>query len=1158
MGKHKIVKSAAAVALVASAVTAVAPGASAASYKVNAKDQLVSSSTGKLIKGWKVFGGKLYKNGKLAPAKKYKIIGKGAAQRLYYGPTLKKGYKTANSKALLFKDGKLADGWKQAGKNERLYKNGKLDKGYTVYTNVEGDKFLYLNGKLKKGDKTATRAGETLLFTDGLLSKGLKEFKGKTYYNGKVANGTIEGKEYDNGVLVTDVVSVKAINATTVEVTYKKAQADVKTADFTIEGLEVKNASVKQTDSKVVVLTTSTQEAGKEYTLKQGDSSKKFTGVSAVVPTAVTFSNPSQQAVIGNQVTVEAAVTVAEGQSKAGIPVTFNITDGTAFNTVAPQVVEAFTDENGVAKYTYTKYAEGDDSVQAYATGDASKRTQVGKVYWGKTQRLTIQEANSNNTLANGSKKVYNVTTTDVKDGDYLYVAFKENVNVTPDKVVKDVTVHDAEGAAYPYQIADGSAKQVVKVKVKDGKATFTLTGANATVTPIIFKDADGKETLQNTELQAQAPSVTFSTQATQEIKVEAKGVANAAVQEGTDLQSGLGGRDYTVTVTDTNGKLAPAGTKVYVGFKKDAAKDAEIYDYDAKTGEVVAAKTANVTDSYQTKEFTVGSNGQVTFRVAGKSAGYATPTVFIDNGEDKNDGKLTDKDLQVTAETTYFVAPKVETSKLSVDDVDKKVVAGTPAKFTYATLDQNGFLYPVAGVEVTFEVAAKFNNVVANGTTVVAGTTKTVKTVTLANGIATLEVNADNAADVTVNASATKGFANQTESISFVKSSTVIPVPAEVLSSINKAAADKDAEELEKALKNLDAYNKLTADKQEEVVNNILAEVKEKGSINSNKVQEILDAAAKTPETPTTPDTTLTLKEVAPALNATKTGSKEEVAAVLAKYPEYNKLNDTEKAAAVDALAPDAVTGTVETADVKTIIDDVVATKASTLTTLVYSPAAAEALGTQSSATQNNVTISTKDLVNSVDYNGTTFKFVPTTGTETTATLTDTKEVTVKLAQKVTNATLGTTEITATYDDVKKAIEDYSSDFEVTFDPSITDTSVVIPAAGINNIVLASGVNGTAATPANLVLTFDKNVALKAAANEVEVVLVNASGAETKVVVPKEDVAISTTTATLTLPGAIADGAYTVKSVSNLVDAATNAVIIPDGTSAISTTFTN
>ena len=38
------------------------------------------------------------------------------------------------------------------------------------------------------------------------------------------------------------VVSVNAINATTVEVTYKEAVSDIKTSDYTIEGLTVSNA----------------------------------------------------------------------------------------------------------------------------------------------------------------------------------------------------------------------------------------------------------------------------------------------------------------------------------------------------------------------------------------------------------------------------------------------------------------------------------------------------------------------------------------------------------------------------------------------------------------------------------------------------------------------------------------------------------------------------------------------------------------------------------------------------------------------------------------------------------------------------------------------------------------------------------------------------
>lgn len=1170
MGKHKIIKSAAAVALTASVVATAAPGASAASYKTNAKDQLVHTSTGKLVKGWKVFGGKLYKNGKLAPAKKYKIIGTGAAQKLFYGPTLKKGYKTANSKSLLFKDGKLADGWKQAGKNERLYKNGKLDKGYTVYTNVEGDKFLYQNGKLKKGQKTANRGGETLLFVDGKLAKGYvlheasktlfnngkvaeglvkyPETDGKFYNDGKLANGEINGAEYKDGVLVAkDIASVKAINGTTVEVTFKEAQKadDVKAADYKIEGLEVKNAAVKQTDSKVVVLTTSAQEAAKEYTLvyKEADT-KTFTGVSAVIPTEVKITKGSQQGVIGKEVTVEAQVTVAEGQSKAGIPVTIVVdsnkdtNSNTSDNIAKDYKVEVYTDENGVAKYSYTQYASNsEDTVTAYPTGDASVKSVAGKVYWGQEQRLTIQEADTNNNLANGSKKVYNVKTTDFKDG-YVYVAFKENVDVTPDKIVKGVTIEDAtseSASKYPYQVKDGSDKKYVKVVIKDGKGTFTLTGKDATVTPIVFIDTLNtvKEgTLQAIELQAQASPVTFAEKATQEIKVEAKGTAQASVRKANSpsLQTGLGGRDYTVTVTDTNGKLAPAGTKVYVGFKKDAAKDAEIYKY-TKNGDVEEAATATITDSYQTKVLTVGANGQVTFRVAGDKAGYATPTVFIDNGEGKNDGKLTDKDLQVTAETTYFGEAKVETSELTVDDVDKKVYTNDIATFKFSSKDQNGFLYQADGAKVTFEVAAKFNNVKVDGQLpeVVAGATATKVVKNLVNGEATIQVTAADAADVTVNASAT-GLANKTESISFVKSTTTIPVPADVLAAINTAAADNDKDALEVALKNLDAFNKLSADKQKEVVTNVLAEVKEKGSINSNKVQEILKAAAKTPETPE--GSTLNSKEVAAALNATKSGSEEEVKAILAKYPLFAKLSDAEKAAALTALVTMAKNGTTTATNVETNIDTKLAPTA--LSTVIYTaaaPAVTAVAATPATNTQAGIKVSTAASVKNpaTDFNGLKIKFAPAdvdTATTVKVAATAAKELTVTLPTTKTSNFDPTPVITATYNDVKAALEAFG-DKELVVDlTGVADATAKVSGADYTTltttatvITLASGIDAVeakAATPANYALTFDKKVAVSG--NNVVVEVTPNGGTATAITIPKENVIVSADGLTVTL----------------------------------------
>lgn len=88
-------------------LTLVAPTASeaASNEKLNKKNVLVNKSTGKVVKGFKVYKGKLYKNGKLN--KGYAVVGTGASMKLYYNATLKKGLKTAKHKQYLFENGKL-------------------------------------------------------------------------------------------------------------------------------------------------------------------------------------------------------------------------------------------------------------------------------------------------------------------------------------------------------------------------------------------------------------------------------------------------------------------------------------------------------------------------------------------------------------------------------------------------------------------------------------------------------------------------------------------------------------------------------------------------------------------------------------------------------------------------------------------------------------------------------------------------------------------------------------------------------------------------------------------------------------------------------------------------------------------------------------------
>ncbi|WP_418301604.1 S-layer homology domain-containing protein [Lysinibacillus fusiformis] len=598
--------------------------------------------------------------------------------------------------------------------------------------------------------------------------------------------------------------SIKAINATTVEVTFdEEVDTDnVSASNFKIDGLEVKSAAVKQTNKKVVVLTTAAQTADKEYVLSYKDEEiGKFKGIASVIPTAIKLTTPSVQGTIGKEATVKAQVTVPEGQSKAGIPVTFNIAADT--NNQLNQKIEAvaYTNEEGIASYSYTRYYKYNDQVTAYASEKSSVYAS-GKVYWA--EGLTITEVTTGNDLANGSKKVYkiktdasntqyvnNSTTVDYK---YVNVAFAENVDVSPDKLVRDVKVIDTGivgNADYPSQVTTGGVN-VVKVKVNnDGEATFTLTGSNASVTPVVFvddtKEKNGKYTA--TALQASAPVVKFSLNHSLGLAVKAEGVQNAAATNLGNLNNkgtGEGGRDYTVTVTDKDGKVAPAGTKAWVTFEKgnySTDKTVTIISEDGKR-KAVANKDARFEIEVK------GTKGEATFTLIGQRDAYAAPTVFLENGKEVG---LDKDDLQTKGETTYFVDAVIANATLTVKNADNKEVTTLPttqtANFEYQSVDQNGFdYYAGTGVyEVSYQVTAQFADVVANGTTVKAGTTETIKVNSVA-GKATLNVKSNNvASNVSVQASASQvSLPNKTASLAFTKGTQVPDVYTGVVSKIN------------------------------------------------------------------------------------------------------------------------------------------------------------------------------------------------------------------------------------------------------------------------------------------------------------------------------------------------------------------------------------
>ncbi|AMW98110.1 hypothetical protein [Rummeliibacillus stabekisii] len=284
MKNYKLIKTAAAVALGASVITAaLVPGSTSAfaasKYKVS-KGKLVNAKTGKVVKGYVVYNSKLYYNGKLKTG--YKTVGTGKSIKLYYNGSLKKGYKTVKENKLLFYNGSLKKGYKTAGNGERLYKDGYLDKGYEVYGDVENNPSLYYNGYLKSGYKTANNAtlmfyngklskgyktdkNGTVLYNEGRLNKGFVKVEDKFYNDAELANGTFEyeGKkiEVKDGMVVSlNVESVKAIDTTSAKVSFSKAIDSLDKSAF-----EVVN---KATGEKHVVKAVTLSEDKKSATLE--------------------------------------------------------------------------------------------------------------------------------------------------------------------------------------------------------------------------------------------------------------------------------------------------------------------------------------------------------------------------------------------------------------------------------------------------------------------------------------------------------------------------------------------------------------------------------------------------------------------------------------------------------------------------------------------------------------------------------------------------------------------------------------------------------------------------------------------------------------------------------------------------------------------------
>lgn len=495
--------------------------------------------------------------------------------------------------------------------------------------------------------------------------------------------------------------TVKAINNTTVEVTFDEEVENVQALNFEIKDLEVKNAAVKQTNKKVVVLTTAPQTADKEYTVSlAAEEIGKFKGVSAVNPTKVEMVSSATQGKLGQQVTVKAQVTVAEGQSKAGIPVTFYVPGKN--DAVYPTITgEAVTDENGVATYSYTRYAAGTDAVTAYATGDRSKFA-TGHVFWGVDTILSIEEVATGSSVNNGANKTYKVTyknpTTGKAEANKTFnVGFVENMNVTSDKVA-NATVNGVKAL----QLSNGTLLDAAQITTDSkGEATFTVSGTNAAVTPVVYDlEPTTSTNVANTDrkkydasvLQANAAKVTFgATQSEYKIEVTREGKEVAATGQ-------TNGREYKVIVKDKDGKVAK-NEIVNVAFNENVDRiistntnarfvntdgDSDVY-YKANSDKQITVKT--------------NDKGEATFVIGSDTPNdYATPVAWIDiNSANAKEATLDEGEPKTVAPISYFQAAYLDGSAIksyketNLNKAVTKFDATEKAVFSAELVNQSG-----------------------------------------------------------------------------------------------------------------------------------------------------------------------------------------------------------------------------------------------------------------------------------------------------------------------------------------------------------------------------------------------------------------------------------------------------------------------------------
>lgn len=505
----------------------------------------------------------------------------------------------------------------------------------------------------------------------------------KVEYRGHVQN-VGDTAWYENGAqlgttgsgLRLEALEVKIVKLTTDMTAYNAALAAVTEDDYTADSWADYKAVV---DANVMTAADTQSEvdaATAAIIAAQADLVKL--GSSTVIPTSIALDQAIVQAKVGTDVTLTATVEVPAGASKENIPVSFSV-DAPVGSINGDFIKEAVTNADGVATLVYNRASAGTDLIEVYPTKNATIRD-TANVFWGVDNVLTVTPDNTT-AAANGTAVNYTVTVMNplnnvALQGAVVNVTFLENINSVDGTTANDTTAVIADPntgglAVTPFQAATNEKAFTVTTNA-NGQATFTVTGANTTATPIAFVDSNaavavdagiagnGNNRIEASELQKQVASLVFT-------GAQSNYTFDFSPMTAAEYASGLtNARKYTAVVKKADGSVyANAAVKVAL----DQLIDNNLF---TSTSALISA-TANGFFGTDTLPLTTDANGSVSFYVAepndNKSNVNATPAIWIDmDAAGFTNGVRETGEPQALAPTTTFQAQLAQGSNLTIN----------------------------------------------------------------------------------------------------------------------------------------------------------------------------------------------------------------------------------------------------------------------------------------------------------------------------------------------------------------------------------------------------------------------------------------------------------------------------------------------------------